>query len=57
MITRRSRCNISGAREPGANDTIAITLWNENDGVWFCSNWNGTKSVEQMLGGSNLQVR
>jgi MBG domain (YGX type) len=43
--------------EPGSNDTIAVTLWNKNGGVWFTSNWNGTKTIEQKLGGGNLQVR
>ena len=35
---------------------IAITLWNKDGGVWFTSNWNGTKTVEQLLGGGNLVV-
>ncbi len=43
--------------EPGASDTIAITLTDPSGGLLFSSNWNGTKSVEQLLGGGNLQVR
>ncbi|PYL38624.1 MAG: hypothetical protein DMF34_06310 [Verrucomicrobia bacterium] len=43
--------------EPGANDTIAITVWNKSGGMWFSSNWSGTKTIEQKLGGGNLIVR
>ncbi len=43
--------------EPGKSDTISITIWNKNGGLWFSSNWNGTTSVEQLLGGGNLVVR
>jgi len=42
--------------EPGNSDTVAITVWNKNGGLWFSSNWNGTKTVEQTLGGGNLVV-
>jgi len=42
--------------EPGGSDTIAITVWNKSGGVWFSSNWNGVKTVEQVLGGGNLVV-
>ena len=42
--------------EPGRSDTIAITVWNKSGGLWFSSNWNGTKTLEQMLGGGNLVV-
>ena len=40
--------------EPGSSDTITI-----RDGagaVWFSSNWNGAKTVEQPLGGGNNVV-
>ncbi len=40
-----------------ATDTIAITLWEKSGGLWFASNWNGVKTVEQTLNGGNLQVR
>jgi VCBS repeat-containing protein len=43
--------------EPGAADSIAITLWDKNGGLWFASNWNSTKTIEQTLGGGNLQIR
>jgi hypothetical protein len=43
--------------EPGRTDTIGITFWNSSGGLWFSSNWNGTTTLEQTLGGGNLQVR
>jgi hypothetical protein len=43
--------------EPGAgSDTIGITVWNKSGGLWFSSEWNGTKTVEKPLGGGNLVV-
>lgn len=42
--------------ETGSSDTIGITLWNRSGGLWFSSNWNGTVTVEQALGGGNLVV-
>jgi hypothetical protein len=41
--------------EPGASDTISFTLWNGSK-LLFSSKWNGTKTVEQTLGGGNLVV-
>ena len=43
--------------EPRSADMIAITLWDKAGGLWFSSNWNGTKTSEQVLGGGNLQIR
>ncbi len=42
--------------EPGSSDTIGITVWNKSGGLWFSSKWNGTNTVEQLLGGGNLMV-
>ena len=42
--------------EPGSSDKIAITVWNKDGGTWFSSNWNGTSTIEQVLGGGNLKV-
>ncbi len=48
--------------EPGSSDTIGITVWNKSGGLWFSSKWNGTNTVEQLLGapskpgGGNLVV-
>jgi hypothetical protein len=39
-----------------ASDTIGITVWNKSGGLWFASNWNGTKTTEQALAGGNLSV-
>jgi hypothetical protein len=46
--------NLTDRGEPGGNDTIAITVWNKSGGLWFSSRWNGTTSLEQLLGGGNL---
>jgi hypothetical protein len=43
--------------QPGNADSIAITVWNRGGGLWFASNWDGTKTIEQILGGGNLIVR
>jgi hypothetical protein len=42
--------------EPGSSDTIAITVLNKSGGLWFASRWDGTRAVEQTIGGGNLQV-
>ncbi|HEU5179706.1 MAG TPA: S8 family serine peptidase [Candidatus Polarisedimenticolia bacterium] len=43
--------------EPGIDsDSIGITLWDKNGGLWFSSSWNGTGTAEQLLGGGNLKV-
>jgi PKD domain/K319L-like, PKD domain len=43
--------------EPGIYDTIGITVWNKAGGLWFASRWDGTRTVEQLLGGGNLVAR
>ncbi len=43
--------------EPGTDDSIGITLWNKNGGLWFSSRWDGLLTVEQILAGGNLLVR
>jgi hypothetical protein len=43
--------------EPGNTDQIAITVWNKTGGLWFASNWDGVKTVQQVMAGGNLQVR
>src|SRR5438477_639357 len=42
--------------EPGSSDQIAITVWNKSGGLWFASDWNGTRTVQQTLAGGNLVV-
>lgn len=41
---------------PGTKDSIGITVWNKQGGLWFSSNWNGTKTVQQNLEGGNLSM-
>ena len=49
--------NLTDRGEPGANDSIGVTVYNKNGGLWFSSNWSGTKTIEQLIGGGNLVVR
>lgn len=42
--------------EPGSSDTIGITLLSGSGGLYFSSNWSGTQTIEQTLGGGNLVV-
>ena len=42
--------------EPGSTDTFAITLYDSSNNVLFASNWDGTTTVEQVLGGGNVVV-
>jgi hypothetical protein len=41
----------------GQTDKIGITLWNSSGGLYFTSNWNGTRTLQQLLGGGNISVR
>jgi len=41
--------------EPGSSDTISIALWDKSKLV-FSSYFDGAKTVEQTIGGGNLQV-
>jgi hypothetical protein len=43
--------------EPGSSDTIGFTLWSSGNTLVFSSKWDGSKTIEQLLGGGNLQVR
>jgi hypothetical protein len=43
--------------EPGSSDTIGITLWDKNGGMWFSSRWVSPNTLEQLLGGGNTVVR
>jgi hypothetical protein len=42
--------------EPGKDDTFAVTVWDKSNKLLFSSSWIGGKTVEQILGGGNLQV-
>jgi hypothetical protein len=39
----------------GSKDTLGITLWNGSQ-LLFASQWNGTRTVEQSLGGGDVAV-
>jgi endonuclease G len=41
----------------GQADKVGITLWNGDGGLYFTSNWNGTTTVQQLLGGGNISVQ
>jgi reprolysin-like metallo-peptidase family M12B/putative Ig domain-containing protein len=41
--------------DPGSSDTIGVTLWNGNKLV-FSSQWKGSSTNEQILGGGNLVI-
>src|SRR6185436_5006725 len=43
--------------EPGNLDSISITVWNKNGGLWFSSNWNGVKTTDKVLSGGNVAAR
>ena len=46
-----------GTPDPGNHSTLGIQLDRKNGGIWFSSNWNGTKTVEQQIfTGSQLKV-
>lgn len=40
----------------GAGDAIGITVWNQGGGLWYSSNWDGTRTQEQALYSGNLTV-
>jgi hypothetical protein len=43
--------------QPGSSDLIGVSLWGSNGKLLFSSNWNGTKTVKQLLGGGNLSIK
>jgi hypothetical protein len=49
--------DMTDAGQGGQTDTVGITLWNTDGGLYFSSNWNGTKTIQQLLGGGNISVR
>ena len=48
---------LSDAGEPGSSDKIGITIYNKSGGLWFTSDWDGTKTVEKTLGGGNISIK
>lgn len=59
MAMQRCRLQVamSDMGEPGINDAIGMTVWNKNGGLWFASNWSGTKTIQQTIAGGNLVVK
>jgi hypothetical protein len=43
--------------EPGNTDMLGISVWNDAGGLFFSSRWDGTRTVEQNLGGGNVVIR
>jgi hypothetical protein len=43
--------------EPGSLDTLGIQVLSKGGGLWYSSNWTGTSTLQQLLGGGNLSVR
>ncbi|PYP66016.1 MAG: hypothetical protein DMD36_18180, partial [Gemmatimonadetes bacterium] len=49
---------INDQGEPGTSDLVTFQLMSaDGTTLLFSSNWSGTKTVEQVLGGGNVQVR
>ncbi len=49
--------DVTDAALGGQTDKVGITLWNSSGGLYFTSNWSGTKTLQQLLGGGNISVR
>jgi hypothetical protein len=44
-----------GSTGPGP-DTMAITVWNKSNNLWYSSKWSGSVSLNQKLDGGNVVV-
>jgi hypothetical protein len=51
------RMTLDDNGEPGHADTLGITVRTGTGELWFSSHWDGAKTIEQALGGGNIQVR
>jgi len=52
------RLTVDDNGEPGVfADTIAITVLSQDGALWFSSNWNGTKTMDQAISEGNVQVQ
>lgn len=47
---------ITDKGEPGTEDQIAITVWNDAGGVMYSSEWDGVRTQEKVLTGGNIVV-
>ena len=43
--------------EPGNADLISISLWSRNGELLFSSNWDGVRTILQLLDGGNLSTK
>ena len=53
----RLRLTLVDRGEPGHSDALGITVLRQDGSLWFSSRWNGTATIEQVIGGGNIQVR
>jgi hypothetical protein len=42
--------------EPGNTDDISIVMWDNGNNLLFSSNWDGTRTVPQVLDGGNIKI-
>ena len=49
--------SVTDVGDPGTADLFGVTVLNSSGVLWFSSNWNGTKTVKQVLSAGNIQVR
>ncbi|MGH8992936.1 MAG: MBG domain-containing protein [Acidimicrobiia bacterium] len=42
--------------EPGTADSVGLQVLSKSGGLYFSSQWNGTRTTEKVLGGGNLVV-
>ena len=57
-VRARVRAIIDDNGEPGGNnDTIAVTVLDQNGALWFSTNWDGVKTLDQPIAGGNVKVR
>ena len=52
------RLTLDDNGSPGAfADAIGITVWNREEQLWFSSNWDGMKTIEQPIAAGSIRVR
>ncbi|MGE5520292.1 MAG: Ig-like domain repeat protein, partial [Candidatus Dadabacteria bacterium] len=44
------------ANQQNLSDSIAITVWNKDGGLWFASNWSTNKTVQQAIAAGNIKI-
>ncbi len=52
------RITLDDNGRPGALiDRLGITVWNRSNQLWFSSNWDGTKTVDQTIAAGDVRVQ